>query len=247
MKYLIISDIHSNLVALIQVLKKYNTVDKVICLGDIVGYGPHPNECSEIILKNEKFSHIVMGNHDAAVLDKINTKEFNTDAEIAINWTKKILKNEYLQKLRELPQKTSFESENISNIIVHGSPKKPLLEYITNNVIAFDNLSYFNENICIVGHSHVPFVYIYKNSGLGHMGKINSEEEMIHKEYRYIINIGAVGQPRDGDPRATALILDTESRTFKFDRIEYDIKKTQDQMRIYKLPEPLIYRLERGR
>lgn len=237
MKYAIFSDIHSNIEALNCVLEKISleNVDGMIFCGDIVGYGPNPNECVEKIrsLKNIK---IVAGNHDRATVGLFDVNWFNDNAKAAILWTINILTEENKKFLRDLPEKIVLENF----IVVHGSPREPISEYLTKSVDMYENLSFFMPQLCFIGHSHKQFIYSAENGII-----IPSENETIEILSKSIINVGAVGQPRDGDNRACFLIL--EDNKIIFHRVNYDIKAVQEKMKNEKLPEYLIERLNYGK
>ncbi|MDW7988421.1 MAG: metallophosphoesterase family protein, partial [candidate division WOR-3 bacterium] len=208
MRIAILSDIHSNLEALNAVLEYINdkNIEKIICLGDIVGYGASPNECIEVLLKLSPI-FTVAGNHDFGVLGKTDIIYFNEIAQIAIKWTKKQLDCRSIDYLNSLPL-TSVVDEAF---IVHASPGSPdAWNYIFDIYDAKDQFQYFDDKICFVGHSHVPRAFVFRK-------KSSSVEIINEKKFsvsdadcRYLINVGSVGQPRDGDPRASFVIWDTD-------------------------------------
>lgn len=234
MKYAIFSDIHSNIDAMEAVLSELakENIDKYICCGDIVGYGPNPNECIDR-LKN---AIIVAGNHDRAAIGMMDISQFNDRAKAAIQWTASSITEENKSFLASLPEK--IEGENLT--IVHGSPRDPINEYLLDMFSMSDNLGFFESQICFVGHSHHPFVY----SDKGGITKVQSGETA-KITAKTIINVGSVGQPRDGDNRACYTIL--EGDQIKFFRCEYDIESVQKKMMEQNLPESLIARLPRGK
>lgn len=230
MKLAVISDIHGNLEALEKVfldISKKN-VDQIICLGDVVGYGPKPNECIELILENK--IKCVKGNHDETCTSLKNIESFNDSAADAANWTNKTLKENNKKYLEDLPNTISKDGM----LFVHGSPFDPLYEYVDRNKVMSEEYSKeieqnIKEKVIFVGHTHRPF-NIKKNEYLS-------------------INPGSVGQPRDGDSRAAYCLFDTKTREEErgeIIRVEYDIAKTQDQMVKEKLPDFLINRLFHG-
>ena len=244
MKILLLSDIHSNLVALETVLAAAPAHDAVWCLGDIVGYGPAPNECIERLRGLSVRS--LAGNHDWAVLDKLDIADFNHNAQQAVLWTQDVLKPENRDWLAELPERQDLPDDNLT--LVHGSPRYPIWEYIMTAGIAAENMSYFDTPVCLYGHTHVPMLYSTEEQG----GRVR-------QEYLYpgdplapaplgksLINPGSVGQPRDRDPRASFALLDLDARTFTLYRVEYDIAATQAAMARAGLPRPLIERLSYG-
>lgn len=237
MKLAVFSDIHSNIEALDCVLKKISleNVDGLICCGDIIGYGPNPNECVEKI-KSIKNIKIVAGNHDKAAVGLFDINWFNDNAKAAILWTSSVLTKENKKFLGELPEK--IQTENFT--VVHGSPRESINEYLIKPSDMQDNLQFFETQICFIGHSHYPFVYTVENGITG-----LSTDITLQITSKSIINVGSVGQPRDGDNRACFLILEDNKITFH--RVEYDIEKVQTKMREKFLPEPLITRLSYGK
>lgn len=241
MRIAIISDIHGNYLALEKVFADIDRqdVDEVICLGDIVGYGPMPNECVELVKERSLIS--LMGNHDAAALGKDSIDTFNTNAQKAIIWTKDILSEEAKQYLST----ASWLYSNGNYTYVHSSPNKPEeWTYIATIHQAMEQFAFFNGQVCFVGHTHVAI--IFAQNQFSHLSSRN-ENLVFENSERYIVNVGAVGQPRDYDPRACYGILDTENNSFEFRRLEYDIKKTQELMQEVGLPKYLIERLVDGR
>jgi len=245
MKYAIISDIHSNYEALRCVIEdiKKEKVDKIYCCGDIVGYGPSPNECIELIQKFDILS--VLGNHDVAVLGKADLSWFNENAREAIIINQAILSNQNLLSLNSLPQK--IIEQNF--LVVHGSPRDNIYEYLITLQALRINIKLFDQQICFCGHSHVPVVYSFNFS----TGKENvliptrdSYTVEIENDTRYIINVGAVGQPRDGNPKSCYLIFDTEKNVIEYRRVEYNISIVQNKMKLLNIPNFLITRLEFG-
>ncbi len=245
MRYLIISDIHANLTAFQAVLEDAGTLGKdydfVWCLGDVVGYGPDPNECIELL---RTLPHLCLaGNHDWAALGRLDVRTFNSDARRAVTWTRNTLTDDNLAFLEALP--TNFVLGDFT--LVHGSPREPVWEYVLDPLIAALNFPHYQTPYCLVGHTHTPI--IFRQVGQG------GECEPIAPRYdvriplngtRQIINPGSVGQPRDADPRAAYAILDTERMTWEFRRIPYDVEAVQKRMRQVDMPERLIMRLEHG-
>jgi len=245
MMYAIISDIHSNLGALHVVLEdiKKEKVDKVICCGDIVGYGPNPQECIET-LKNIQGVEITMGNHDAAVAEKIDITDFNDYAITAVEINKGLLADEDIRYLSML----QYQYEEQSILFVHGSPNVPVMEYMTTLKILRENIGRMKSPICVAGHTHLPMVYSLSSDGKEEIFDIQGEEVIPLKEdVEYIINVGSVGQPRDGDNRSCFIYLDTDEKYVRFRRLKYDIEKVQMKMKKVKLPEYLITRLAYGK
>ena len=241
-RYLIVSDIHSNLPALEAVLADAPSYDQMWCLGDLVGYGPDPNECIERI---QELPHLSLaGNHDWAVLAKLDLSSFNVDARIANLWTQGELTLAAQEYLSELP--VQMEQDNLS--IAHASPREPVWEYVLDVNVAYPNFAHFSTTVCMVGHSHVPLVFILdeQRRRCEAMYPTNSEPMPLGPR-RMIVNPGSVGQPRDGDPRASYAILDSEAMTWELRRVVYPVEIVQERMRARGLPSRLISRLELGR
>ncbi|MDZ7295974.1 MAG: metallophosphatase family protein [candidate division KSB1 bacterium] len=242
MRYLILSDVHANLVALEAVLADAPAFDKIWCLGDLVGYGPSPNECIERI---QDFSHLSLaGNHDWAALGKLDLGNFNTDARVANAWTQAELHPAARQYLDELP--TFLEQEGF--YLAHASPREPVWEYVLDASVAYANFAYFSTSVCLVGHTHIPLIFeLDEQRNRCETIFPPSFEPLTLDQHRLIINPGSVGQPRDGDPRASYALLDTESLTWELRRVAYPVEVTQERMRARGLPRRLIDRLEIGR
>jgi diadenosine tetraphosphatase ApaH/serine/threonine PP2A family protein phosphatase len=243
MRCAILADIHSNLAALKAVLDDIKTkgaVDEIWCLGDIVGYGPDPTECIDLLQKLKVVS--VVGNHDLGAVGKIELSYFNPVAAEALEWTGMQLNGADALYLEELP-KTVPRGDFL---LVHGSPSSPIFEYVMTISIAARNFSYFDERYCLVGHTHVPMAYRQEGRSI-EPKELLPEVTLALGETRMIINPGAVGQPRDGDPRASYAIYDTDGNFFRLYRVPYDIRATQDKMAKAGLPPQLILRLEEGR
>lgn len=242
MRILIISDIHANLVALEAVLNDAGHVDDIWSLGDIVGYGPRPCECVELVRAIAP-NISVIGNHDWAAIGRLSLEEFNPVARFAAYWTTSQLRAEHLQYLEELPNRIIDRDWTV----VHGSPRHPIWEYVYNARVAALNFPAFDTPLCFVGHTHVP-LYIREDEALTNAAPHHpGENEVLDvSNGRYIINPGAVGQPRDGDPRAAYAIFEPEAQRVTFHRVAYRIEETQAQMQAAGLPEQLITRLAVG-
>ena len=242
MRYAILSDIHANLAAFQAVLRhiKGQKINELWCLGDTVGYGPYPNECLELL---NSFDNVcVAGNHDWGATGKIGISEFNRDAALACQWTGSVLTAtnfDYLLNLPEVREKTDFT-------MAHGSPRHPIWEYILNVEDAMENLAYFKTSFCLVGHSHLPFVFNQREHETPLFRHLEDGEEITLGEGRYIINPGSVGQPRDSDRRGSYAVYDTDAKKLTLYRIPYDIAETQQRMRENSLPQFLIERLAHG-
>jgi predicted phosphodiesterase len=243
MRYAIIADIHANLAAFTAVLgdiEQKGGVDEIWCLGDIVGYGPDPHQCLELL---RRYNHVcVAGNHDWAATGKIDTSYFNPLAAAACQWTAQQLSPEDIQYLESLP----LTIEKGDFILVHGSPMEPIWEYIISTSIAARNFAFSRSPFCLVGHSHVPVVFRSEGDSVS-ATQFSPGIGMVLGKSRLIINPGGVGQPRDGDARASYAIYDSEGRVIRLYRIPYDISATQDKMMQAGLPIHLVTRLEEGR
>lgn len=249
MRVAVISDIHANLAALRSVVADWGNVDAIWCLGDVVGYGPDPNECLDVV--RSLTSIIVAGNHDWAATGKIDTVEFNQTAAIAAEWTSDQLDKESRSFFDGLPTILTVGDYTL----VHGSPRDPLWEYIRSAQDAAACFTYFDNIACLVGHTHVPVVFSANQPAPTDRWGVRREPKTptsvsdfgIGGKKRYLINVGSVGQPRDGDPRACYLILDLASGHFQHRRVAYDIRSTQERMKRVGLPVALWQRLAIGR
>ncbi len=241
MRILVISDIHANLNAFETVMKDAEGKwEKIWCLGDLVGYGPHPNECVSLL---RQYDHISLsGNHDWAALGKLDIYDFNEEAREAALWTRKVMSAETREYLDALPAKRVVGDFTLA----HASPRKPVWEYIMDYETALQNFSHFDTPICLVGHTHMPILLVEEEEDEVAVFNPSYRETIFLEESRVIINPGSVGQPRDSDPRAAYAILDSEALTWQFYRVAYPVEKTQEQIRDAGLPEPLAVRLAYG-
>jgi predicted phosphodiesterase len=241
MRFLIISDIHANLAAFETVLADAKGEwDKIWCLGDVIGYGPDPNECVALLREQEHLS--LSGNHDWAVLGRLDLDTFNEDAQVAIGWTRRVLTEKSRQYLEELPSLLVEEPFTLA----HASPRQPVWEYILESMTAAANFDHFQTPYCLVGHTHAPVIYEQSGSAWAEaIAPIYAEPYPLNK-VRLIVNPGSVGQPRDYDPRAAYAILDCDKLTLEHRRVAYPIEKTQSRMSEFGLPYRLIARLEFG-
>ena len=243
MRYAIIADIHANLAAFMAVLvdiERKGEADEVWCLGDIVGYGPDPHQCIELLRQTNHAC--IAGNHDLAAIGEVDTFEFNPDAAAACQWTARQLTTQDITYLRNLP----LVIEKGDFTLVHGSPRQPLWEYILSISAAKENFAYFKSKFCLVSHSHVPGIFKYGKTGTCSFNQFSTSKDLVLGEERLIINPGAVGQPRDGDPRASYAIYDSETGKVSLYRIPYDIAATQAKMMEQGLPLRLVARLSHG-
>jgi predicted phosphodiesterase len=241
MRYGIFSDIHANLEALESVIAalRQESIDRFWCPGDVVGYGANPQECVERV--KELPATTIAGNHDWAVLGKANLEYFNPLAKAAVCWTQEHIDKEGLKFLKNLP--LVFEDEEA--MMVHGAlPHPENFEYLTTVSAAREMFPLFQRNVCFIGHTHVPF--IIKN----HNGELAVEKDLkikIEPDCQYIINVGSVGQPRDGNPQAAYCIFDSKLKTLAIERVEYDMATAQKKIIDAGLPGPLAQRLSMGR
>jgi len=234
----IISDIHSNLAALRAVLDDMVGVEKIYSLGDLVGYGPQPNEVLDLI--KDKLTYKLSGNHDLGCIGEMDLGAFTSDAKDACNFTDTVLTKENRNYLHSLqPVEVAGDAT-----LVHASPREPVWEYILNEVIACQNFGFFQTSIAFVGHTHVPIVY--KKSKPNTV--ILHEESVLELDpgEKVIINPGSVGQPRDGNPKSSYILFNEDKLTITLKRVAYDIEVTQKAMGKVNLPRNLIERLALG-
>jgi len=241
MRVAVVSDIHSNLQALQAVLAaiEEEAPDELWCLGDLVGYGPRPNECCAAIA--ERAQVCLAGNHDLAVRGTIDLEEFGGEAAVAARWTRDVLEPEAQALLDRLEPEGSAHGV----ALYHGSARDPIWEYVLSDEGALATLELTDSPLVLVGHSHVALQVLQSGNDLaGGLAPAGTELEL--EGTRALLNPGSVGQPRDGDPRAAYLLLDLEARRANFRRVEYDVKQTQREVRDAGLPEMLAGRLELG-
>lgn len=245
MRYGVFSDVHGNLEALDAVFELFRQqeVGAWLCLGDLVGYGPNPNECIERVAALKRLQ-IVGGNHDFAVVGLKPMDRFQNFAARSLTWTKRHLKEEnrnYLMRLPRLVEGSQFT-------LAHGSPRDPIDEYILTSRQYLDNLAHFRTSVCFVGHTHAAGVFMTDSLGIIQHRKLQEKETiMLDPQNKMIVNVGSVGQPRDGDPRAAAMVYDSDQGTVQIFRAEYNIESVQKKMRQASLPLFLIERLSYGR
>jgi diadenosine tetraphosphatase ApaH/serine/threonine PP2A family protein phosphatase len=239
MRIAVVSDVHANLVALDAVLASLGTVDALWHLGDIVGYGPEPDAVVARLAENG--ARGVQGNHDAAAAGGLDIDNFNADARRAMEWTRTTIARPTARWLEAL-QPTLVEG---SFTLVHGSPRDPTWEYVTSIPVARANLALLTTPYGLHGHTHVPIAFREDD---GRVEAINPQEgsTLALDERRLLINPGSIGQPRDGDPTASYLVLDTDRQSVAWHRVAYDIGRTQSAMRAAGLPARLVSRLEYG-
>jgi diadenosine tetraphosphatase ApaH/serine/threonine PP2A family protein phosphatase len=240
MRIAVLSDIHANLPALDAVLAALGPVDAVWQLGDVVGYGPHPDE---VVVRLRELGAVgVRGNHDAAALGALDVEWFNPDGRRAIEWTARRISPETRAWLAGLPERAELGEMTL----VHGSPRNPTWEYVTTASDARANLAAFATPYCLYGHTHLPAAWREDDGRVEPLGPSHGSVLPLDGR-RLLLNPGSVGQPRDGDPRASAAILDTEARRVTWHRVAYPIATTQAAMRAAALPPRLVARLGHGR
>lgn len=237
----VISDIHGNAAALETVLEALDgeRLDAVWCLGDLVGYGPDPNRCCELVAHRADLC--LVGNHDLGVLGSIPLEEFSPDAAAAARWTETVLaefSRSYLESLE--PQAKADGAE-----LFHASPRDPVWDYVLTEPVARESLEMTKAPVIMVGHSHVPLAMILEN-GRANGGLAPGGHEADLGQGRWLLNPGSVGQPRDNDPRAAYLVLDHEERRAWFRRVPYPVERTQAEIRERGLPDTLAQRLALG-
>ncbi len=236
MRAAIISDIHGNLEALEEVFKFVTEqgIEKIYCLGDVVGYGPNPNECIELI--REKCHVVLMGNHDYAAIGQANIDYFNEYARRAAYWTMEQLTDENHAYLTSLP----FTHQNDEVILLHASPTNPRhWYYVLSQNEAKIEMNAFNQPLCFIGHSHVPVIFSKSQM-------FREEVFSFEKGEKYIVNVGSVGQPRDGNSKSCFAIFDQDKLQIEYVRLNYNMQKTYKKIIKAGLPHFLADRLLKG-
>jgi len=241
MRYAILSDVHGNLEAFQAVLKDLSQekIDQDFFLGDIVGYGADPNQCIEIL--QERTPLVVAGNHDWATVGLTDFSYFNPVAKAAIEWTAREIKVNQQEFLKNLPL---IQIQN-NLTLVHATPYQPAAwNYIFSLQEASLSFHYYDQQICFIGHSHTPIAFAQNGEGKTHI--LPDTTFTLKDSHRYIINVGSVGQPRDGDPRAAYGIYNPDDSLFILKRISYDIEGAQKKIIEAGLPHFLALRLALG-
>ena len=241
MRVAVVSDIHGNLHALDAVLAAVDAErpDELWCLGDVVGYGPRPNECCETIARRADVS--LVGNHDLGVLGHESLEAFADDAAAAARWTRDVLTEASRTFLEALAPVASREGVGL----YHGSPRDPVWEYVLSAEVGVASLLAAPERLVLVGHSHVALeVGLDEGTVRAELAPPGTEVDL--SSGRWLLNPGSVGQPRDGDPAAAFLLLDLRARRALFRRVPYPIERTQEEIRAAGLPESLAQRLGEG-
>ena len=249
----IISDIHANLPALEAVLASIEeaAVDELWCLGDVVGYGAQPDECARLV--SEHCSLCLVGNHDLAVLDELDVSAFSPAAAAAVRWTRDVAKDATLEFLRRL--EPADESHEVA--LYHASPRDPVWEYVLWPDQAAECIGIQAARVSLVGHSHVALFFVMpENQGppgrsaelldAARGAQAGGGTRLNLSEGRWLANPGSVGQPRDGDPRASYVLYDQSAATFTWHRVGYDITAAQQAISEAGLPPWLAERLTQG-
>jgi diadenosine tetraphosphatase ApaH/serine/threonine PP2A family protein phosphatase len=242
MRIAVVSDIHANLHALsaVQEALDREAPDTVWCLGDLVGYGPHPNECTNVARGLAALS--LAGNHDLGVLGEVPLDDFSDEAAAAARWTREALEEEQREYLSGLKPQARVDEPEAE--LFHASPQDPVWEYILDLGAAETAFELTSAPLVLVGHSHVPLVAHLDGEVSAAHAPDGTEVDLARG--RVLLNPGSIGQPRDGDRRAAYLMLDFDAGTALFRRVEYDVERTQAEMREAGLPEALAERLGHG-
>ena len=216
------------------------TPDEVWCLGDLVGYGPRPNECCEVV--RERADVCLVGNHDLVALGGISIADFNPEAAAAARWTQEALGDDARAFLETLSPSADLERAQL----FHASARDPVWEYVLTDEAALATLELTIAPVVLVGHSHVALTVSRNERGLVVGGLAPAGTEHPVEDFRRLLNPGSVGQPRDGDPRAAWLLLDFGARFASFRRVAYPIERTQSELLEAGLPQALAARLAVG-
>ncbi|HET9154179.1 MAG TPA: metallophosphoesterase family protein [Solirubrobacterales bacterium] len=246
MRVAVLSDIHSNRQALEAVLAGVEEagVEEAWCLGDMVGYGADPDACTALV--RERCDTCLVGNHDLAVLGALDISTFSEGAAAAVEWTRENVGEETLAFLGELEPTASKGGVGL----FHASPRDPVWEYVLSAEQAEAGLGAQEERVGLIGHSHIALFFVRSPGARGGHAQGAQAESGLEIELpdgEWLLNPGSVGQPRDGDPRAAWLELDTEAWTARWHRVEYDISAAATAIRAAGLPPALADRLEAGR
>lgn len=239
MRFAVFSDIHANLPALEAAVRAAGSVDGIWHLGDVVGYGPTPDL---VVTRLQQLGAAgVQGNHDAAAVGGAEIDWFNPDARRAMEWTRRSLSAASTSWLQALPATMTVGECSL----VHGSFRDPTWEYITSLPVARANLTTLETRIGLHGHTHLPMAWIEEDGSVEAVSPGDGSVLELRGR-RALVNPGSIGQPRDGDPRASYMILDTDLDTLAWHRVDYDIQGVQEAMRTVGLPPNLVARLSAG-
>ncbi len=239
MRIAVLSDIHANLVALDAVIASFDRVDAVWHLGDVVGYGPDPDGVIDRLRALGATG--VQGNHDAAALGGPEIDWFNPAARTAMEWTRLTISAASRSWLADLPVRRT----EADFTLVHGSPRDPTWEYVTSSEIAQESLAILDTRHALNGHTHRPIAFVETGDDI----EVRSPEDgtaLSLDDGRALLNPGSVGQPRDGSPDASYLVIDAGDRICTWHRTPYDVARVQGAMREAGLPRPLVERLAVG-
>ena len=244
MRCLVVADVHSNLEAFQAVIADAESCGgfgRILCLGDIVGYGPEPGECLALL---RSYPHAaVAGNHDLAAIGELSVETFNPAARAAALWTRHRLTADEQAYLRSNP----LRHEEGDATLLHGTPREPVWEYFLPWLMSPQDTDecfrLFSTPLCLLGHSHLPFVC----DEAGSVSPLQPGAELALDGLRVVVNPGSVGQPRDGDPRAAYALYDSDAHSLTHRRVDYDIERTQMKMASAGLPDALAARLSFGR
>ena len=241
MRIAVVSDVHSNLVALDAVLAHAGPVDAVWHLGDIVGYGPDPDG---VVARLAQVGAVgVRGNHDAAAIGGDEIEQFNPEARAAMDWTRAAISEPTRAWLAALPERRAEAGAGVT--LVHGSPRDPTWEYLTSPGAARASFGYLETTHGLNGHTHIPLAFVLRDDRIEALRPAPGDTLDL-AGLRAIANPGSVGQPRDGDPRSSYLILDPDAGTVTWHRVAYPIEAVQDAMAARGLPPRLAARLAHG-
>lgn len=241
MRYAIISDVHGNIESLERAFSLMDPSDEVLCLGDIVGYGPNPNEC--IALLRTRLRHAVLGNHDLAALENFGVEYFNDAARAAIAWTQRVLTDESRAWLNEL----AYEIRYPEFLMVHGAPVN-YFEYILDKRTAAKAFALTDAPLVFIGHTHIAEYWVQEPDGsVGHRHMQQGGALEFEEGRRYIVDVGSIGQPRDLNPEASFVFYEPQKRKVEWVRYPYPIQEVQEKIHDAHLPEYLAMRLESGR
>ena len=241
MRYAIVSDVHGNLESLERALTAIAPDDTLVSLGDVVGYGPNPNEC--VAKLRERCGHAVLGNHDLAAIENFGVESFNAAARAAITWTQGVLDEPSRVWLNSLPYELRFPEF----LLVHGAPVR-YFDYILDKDTAAAAFERTDARIVFVGHTHIAEYWVCGPDGvIGHKHMQHGGDLNLEDANRYIVDVGSVGQPRDLNPEACFVTYDPENKRVEWTRYAYPIEEVQRKMRAAKLPAYLVNRLAVGR
>ena len=241
MKYAILSDIHGNLESLQSALALIGDDETVLCLGDIVGYGPNPNECVQLV--RERAAEVVLGNHDVAAVDNFGVEYFNPAARRAIEWTQRVIDRDLVAWLNDL----SYEMRHPQFLMVHGAPVH-YFEYILDKRQARAAFDRTDAQIIFIGHTHIAEYYSIDDAGnIEHAHMQHGGELYLEENKRYIIDVGSIGQPRDLNPQPSFVRFDDQARLVQWVRYDYAVGEVKAKIAKADLPPALAARLDVGR